>query len=170
MNKRILLWLILLIGVLIVIILFTRGQPTEDTTIGQPDDPPSIEEPVEEMRVLASGSNSTIDSKEVKVFNDYDEYINFIDSNFIVAETTVDFRERVVVAVFMGLRPTGGYQVDIREVEERDGKMYVYAYFRTPGEDCIVTQQITYPYEIVSIPHTNLPIEVVTEVEVYDCP
>ncbi len=170
MNKRVLLWLMLLIGVLIVIILFTRGQPTDDPSIGQPDDTPPIETPVEDIRVLAGGPICDVDVQAIEVIYDYDEYINFIDSHQIFADTQVDFRERIVVAVFMGFRPTGGHEVDIREIEERDGKLYVHAIFRSPDDNCMVTQQITYPYQIVSIPQTNLPVEVITEVEIYDCP
>jgi len=63
----------------------------------------------------------------------------------------VDFTKAIVVGVFLGYRPTGGYGVEITGIERKDGEAVVTYRERKPQKTDIVTQVITMPYHLVSL-------------------
>jgi hypothetical protein len=64
----------------------------------------------------------------------------------------VDFAQSLVLAVFMGSHPTGGYTIEIRRVRaEPDGLVVEYAEGR-PGPGDMTAQVITSPCHIVTVP------------------
>jgi len=64
----------------------------------------------------------------------------------------IDFENQVVVAVVLGERPTGGYEVEIDQVmANEDGAMRVEYTETVPGETCGVTQALTSPYILVTV-------------------
>jgi VWFA-related protein len=65
---------------------------------------------------------------------------------------TVDFAKNMVVAVFLGSRPTGGYQVEITGVRT-DGKTLVVQWAeRRPAPGQMAAQVLTAPSHIVTVP------------------
>lgn len=60
--------------------------------------------------------------------------------------------------VTYGEKPTGGYSVDIQQVMESEEEIIVKLSFTQPGEDDIVTQAITYPYDLFSMKPTEKPV------------
>ena len=71
---------------------------------------------------------------------------------------TIDFTESMVVAVFMGYRPTGGYAVEITAIDKQDRAIVVRYRERKPQPSDIVTQVITMPYHLVAL--TKMPGDV----------
>lgn len=71
----------------------------------------------------------------------------------------VDFNKSILVAVFSGTKPTGGYAVKITSVYIQEDRMIVEYQEIKPPADIMVTQALTQPYHILSIPKTDLPIE-----------
>ncbi|NLH49806.1 MAG: protease complex subunit PrcB family protein [Myxococcales bacterium] len=66
----------------------------------------------------------------------------------------VDFKTQAVVAVFMGIRPTGGFAVRIQEVR-RDGANLVVTVRETePRLGQMVTEALTQPYSLVVVPRS----------------
>ncbi len=63
--------------------------------------------------------------------------------------------------VTYGEKPTGGYDVEITDITEEEGKLVVTAYFTEPGEDDMVTQALTYPYDLAMLDDPGLPVEFV---------
>jgi len=64
----------------------------------------------------------------------------------------VDFSVDMVVGVFLGTRPTGGFGVQIVGAR-RDAAVLVVEYVeRRPGPDDIVTQVLTSPFHLVKLP------------------
>ena len=59
--------------------------------------------------------------------------------------------------VTYGEKPTGGYSVEITDIKEEEGKLIVTAYFTKPGEDEMVTQALTYPYDLAMLDDPGLP-------------
>ncbi|HOI25065.1 MAG TPA: protease complex subunit PrcB family protein [Caldisericia bacterium] len=162
MNKRLLLWLMLLIGVLIVILMFTRSNPDKTK--------PPTDQNLSKVTVLSEGSMSEVDSYQTLILDDQDSYQEFLTNNKLVIPNPIDLREHTVIAIFMGYRPTAGYSVEVVDIKEENQKMLVTANLKQPGKNCINLQVTTNPYQIVSIKKTNLPIEIVTNVIEYDCP
>jgi len=70
----------------------------------------------------------------------------------------VDFSTKMVLAVVMGERTSGGYSIDIKEILVKGGALTVVVKSRSPAPGEIVTLALTNPYDIVSIDRTELPI------------
>jgi len=74
----------------------------------------------------------------------------------------VDFSREVVVAVFMGTRPTAGFSTEIVRVRE-EGAALVVSYRETrPAPDSVAAQILTSPFHIVAVPRgstTNVKFE-----------
>lgn len=81
----------------------------------------------------------------------------------------VDFKERIVLAAFSGLRATGGYIVRIDNVEIVKNNITVRVTETIPGDACMVTQAFTAPYDMVSIEKTDKSIEFIITEETRDC-
>lgn len=65
---------------------------------------------------------------------------------------SVDFATQSVVAVFAGEKPTGGYTASVISVKQLDKTLTVHFKVTAPAAGSSVTQVITYPAHIVSIP------------------
>ncbi|MGM0651916.1 MAG: protease complex subunit PrcB family protein [Bacillota bacterium] len=63
------------------------------------------------------------------------------------------------ILVTYGEKPTGGYDVEITEIVLQDEKVVVTAEFIEPAEDEMVTQALTYPYDLAMIEDPGLPVE-----------
>lgn len=68
---------------------------------------------------------------------------------------TVDFSKSYVIGVFAGTKPSGGYSIEVSRVSDSGDTRTVAITLMKPGSDCITSQAITSPYEIVSVPLSN---------------
>ena len=59
--------------------------------------------------------------------------------------------EAQYVIIRLGERNTGGYEIKIDQVEEKEGKILIYYTEITPGRDEMVTEALTYPYRVLQI-------------------
>jgi hypothetical protein len=64
---------------------------------------------------------------------------------------TVDFNKEIVVAVFLGEKPTGGHDIAILSVERVDGTLLISFTEKSPPAGAILTQALTQPFHIVRI-------------------
>jgi hypothetical protein len=76
----------------------------------------------------------------------------------------VDFQKHMVIAVFMGMRPTGGYSISVAKVQfdKQTDKLVVTVEEIAPSPGSIVIQLITQPYHIVVVPRTDKEVQFVT--------
>jgi PrcB C-terminal len=77
------------------------------------------------------------------------------------AAPKVDFTTEMVVAVFMGQRPTGGYAVTIEDVAAGKKEVRVTVREQSPPPDAITAQVITEPYHMVVVKKSALPVKFV---------
>ncbi|MCS7167558.1 MAG: protease complex subunit PrcB family protein [Gemmatales bacterium] len=72
----------------------------------------------------------------------------------------IDFRRFMVIACFMGQRPTGGYAVEITGVyyDRSLDRIIVQVTQFVPGPGAIVPQVITSPYHMVLVPRLDKPV------------
>ena len=63
----------------------------------------------------------------------------------------VDFDKEVVVALFLGEKPTGGYDVQISRAEQTQDGLTIYYREKSPLPGGMVTQALTQPFHIVRI-------------------
>jgi PrcB C-terminal len=74
----------------------------------------------------------------------------------------IDFGKESVVAIFLGSKPTAGYNVTIVSTTEGGGALIVRYREARPAAGAITAQVITFPYHIVAIPKvtaTNVRFE-----------
>lgn len=67
----------------------------------------------------------------------------------------VNFETRSVILVQQGQRTTGGYSIEVRGVRQTDGGLVVQVNEQKPNTDGFVTQVITSPFVLVSVPRFN---------------
>ncbi|QDV06535.1 hypothetical protein Poly30_20450 [Planctomycetes bacterium Poly30] len=69
----------------------------------------------------------------------------------------IDFEDSMVVAAFVGQKPTGGYSVRIEEIvrmpatANQPGRIVVRTSETLPDEDAMVTQMLTSPFHMVRV-------------------
>jgi len=63
----------------------------------------------------------------------------------------IDFEKEVVVALFLGERPTGGYDVQISRAEQTNDGLIIYYREKDPPPGGMVIQALTQPFHIVRI-------------------
>lgn len=64
----------------------------------------------------------------------------------------VDFEHDGVIAAYMGERTTGGHAVRVERVTCRDEELRVEIVLQVPGPECLTTQALTQPYQLVLVP------------------
>lgn len=70
----------------------------------------------------------------------------------------IDFTKNMVLAVFIGQKPTGGFSVEIIRVEKKEDTIVVFFRETKPSPDAEVTAVLTQPYHIIKIKKTDLPV------------
>jgi hypothetical protein len=81
----------------------------------------------------------------------------------------VDFSNYDVIAVIDKEEPTGGFMMEIKAVEEHNGKLNVRITKTEPGPDCVVTQALTQPFHIIRTGKSSLQPRMVLTTRISDC-
>jgi hypothetical protein len=63
----------------------------------------------------------------------------------------IDFNKELVIGIFLGQKPTGGYDVEIAGAEQSDGMLTVSFREKSPRPGAILTQAFTQAFHIVRI-------------------
>jgi hypothetical protein len=63
----------------------------------------------------------------------------------------IDFNKQDVIAVFAGQQPTGGYSIKIQKIVDGAGKRIVSILLTKPGKNCVTTDAVTAPFDVVSV-------------------
>lgn len=108
------------------------------------------------QRTIARGSQSNIDAPRQAVARTQAEWTALWKAHdFDKPVPAVDFSREMVVAVFMGSRPTAGYSVEITSVDERRSATVVSYRETMPARGAIAAQVITFPFHIVAVPNRS---------------
>jgi hypothetical protein len=67
----------------------------------------------------------------------------------------VNFGQEMVVAVFLGEKPTGGYAIEITRAAKTDRGIEVGYREQTPAPGAMTIQALTQPFHIVRIPKSD---------------
>jgi hypothetical protein len=81
----------------------------------------------------------------------------------------VDLTRHDVIAVFAGKEPTGGYSIQVSKVVDTPTERTVVVTLITPGTNCVKTQGITTPFQILILPKTNLALTHKDVVQTANC-
>jgi len=103
------------------------------------------------FRTVERGSQSNIDSARQVVVRSAAEWTKLWKThNFDKPEPRVDFDKEMVVGVFMGSRPTGGYSVEVVSVADKEGTLVVTYRESSPRPGAMTTQVLTFPYHLIA--------------------
>lgn len=105
---------------------------------------------------ISKGQFSKQIEKEYLIIRDkagMDHILELIKSSDDTEITTSDinFTEEMIIGVFIGEKPTGGYDVEVIEVLDRKEHIELLLKIVEPGPDDIVTEAITSPYHIIKL-------------------
>jgi protease stability complex PrcB-like protein len=104
------------------------------------------------LRTIDKGGQSAIDGRrEVVVRTSPDWTALWKQHTSDKPVPPVDFEREMVVAVFMGSRPTAGYSVEVTSAEARNGTVVVTYRELAPSRDAVTAQILTSPYHIVAV-------------------
>jgi hypothetical protein len=69
----------------------------------------------------------------------------------------------------MGTQSTGGHTIAIEGVYRSGGRLWVVVREEAPGPGCMMTQVLTTPVDVVSVPLSDEPVSFVERKETRDC-
>ncbi|HEX8128397.1 MAG TPA: protease complex subunit PrcB family protein [Pyrinomonadaceae bacterium] len=103
---------------------------------------------------------NTLDKPTILVFGNKGEAARFTellnDKTNAKRIEEVDFTRNCVVVVVRGIRPSGGYGIQIQKVSRAPGVVKLRVKLTNPDPRRFVTQAITYPYHLIKIQRSKL--------------
>jgi len=101
----------------------------------------------------ASGDAPGSTGVAYRTFFDARAWSEFWQGSFAEAVPPVRFEEEFVLCLELGTKPSGGYGVEVRDVEfeARTGELQVILELLEPGADEMVIQILTAPYSMVRV-------------------
>jgi len=75
----------------------------------------------------------------------------------------VDFSADMVVALYLGERPSGGYGVEITRIERTDAGLSIRYRATKPYPGAMQTQALTHPFHMVKLPRADDPVTFILE-------
>jgi hypothetical protein len=73
---------------------------------------------------------------------------------------TVLFDQQVVVAIFLGEKPTGGYDITITRTERSGDELLIFYQEKVPTPGSMLVQAFTQPFHMVRIPSKEIGAKV----------
>jgi len=113
----------------------------------------SMEQSAATPRTIDKGEQSNVDeARQVVVRTDAEWTTLWQQHSPARQRPTVDFAKDMIVGVFMGSRPSAGYNISIISTFAKDGNVIVRYRESTPRPGTMTAQVLTFPYHLVAIP------------------
>src|SRR3954447_18151398 len=138
-------------------LMFTGGMSSScrsHSQTSQNGSAPTADVSTSELKTLAEGSVSPVNTPFVAVIRDGDTYATLrgVATN-LPALNSDFFKSNLVIAAFLGERNTGGYSVAI----SRDANGQIRIAEKAPRKDLYVNQMITSPFKVISLTANGTP-------------
>ncbi len=126
-------------------------------------------EPENGNGTLPPGNGNGVDYQEEVIFdqgyfrpseqNLPEEIANWVEySKEVEVVQEKEFEGYRYVLITMGMKPTGGYAVQVEEVIATEEELEIRMIIQEPLEGDNVTQAITYPYDLIIVEEEELPL------------
>jgi len=114
------------------------------------------------FRVLASGTHSAVTLPREWVIRDPARWRQLWRlSGHRDTPPAVDFDDQMVIALFMGEQPSGGYGIGIERITDTPQGLRVEVRLRYPAPGSLVSLALTQPWIIVRLPRHDGPVQFV---------
>lgn len=70
----------------------------------------------------------------------------------------IDFKKKMVIAVFMGGQQSGGYDIEIVDILKEEKEIVVVVEETKPLPDSLRTMALTSPYHVIIVERYSLPV------------
>lgn len=107
---------------------------------------------------VARGTDSQVSEPREVIARSAGEWRALWSTHSAERAPDIDVSRWTVVAVFLGTRPTGGYEVEITRVLQEGGATVVEYREQRPPPDAFLIQALTSPFHIVRIPRTDTKV------------
>ena len=112
------------------------------------------------IRILAKGLHSGIKHQEYHDVHNAADLATwwhraYAGHGYIPKLPDVDFSKDMVIAVFMGEKSHGGYNIAVTNVQSADHNYNVQITVTAPGPGCRTTQAFVQPFEFVAVPDSD---------------
>jgi len=112
------------------------------------------------FEVIGSGSQSAIEQEGVQLIDNEYSWLSLWkkvhQNQFPTPEPIpVDFSTHQVIAIFMGMKTTGGYKVKVESLQLDSSTFRLQAIYELPGQNCMLTEALTYPFLILKTPRQS---------------
>lgn len=112
-----------------------------------------LQAPSVPIRTLDKGPQSQIDERQEAVVRTADEWAALWTRHAGTRpRPAVDFAREMVVALFVGSRPTAGFDVEIVGARDEGGTLIVQYREKPPRAGAVTAQVLTAPYHLVAVP------------------
>jgi uncharacterized membrane protein len=157
MSTRVIIWILIIAGILLIGFLFYKGSLSQ-STVSKQEKQITFEKTSIDVPNRVTMGNFVIRTEQ--------EWMDAIGTNV----KSIDFTQKTALVISMGQRMTGGYSIDVKSISEKNNKINVALDFISPGKNCINIQVVNYPTQVILIPATKT--EVVWEInnKTQDCP
>ncbi len=82
---------------------------------------------------------------------------------------TIDFEKNQVLLIALGVKNNGGYKFQIDRIIENKNSIVVYYFENKPGANCVTTQAIVFPFELIEIPKNSKKTEFISTEKIVEC-
>ena len=101
---------------------------------------------------------------------DSEQTQDLVSLQYMYPLPSVDFEKYNLIFLFQGIKRSGGYHVTVSKVQETDRLMRLWVKLEEPGENCMTTQSLTTPYEVLMVTKPPKRIVLMPQRVVVDCP
>ncbi|MBM2820739.1 MAG: hypothetical protein HW405_499, partial [Candidatus Berkelbacteria bacterium] len=81
----------------------------------------------------------------------------------------IDFVAKTVIIVAAGQKNTGGFDIEITNIQKQSNQTLVYYTETSPAKNCLVTMALEYPYHAIEISKTSDEITFIPQEKIKYC-
>jgi hypothetical protein len=104
------------------------------------------------LTTIARGDSSAVEEPREVVARTASEWDALWKAHSSAPPPAIDLAGRMVAGVFLGVRPTAGYGVEVRGTALENGVLVIEWAETRPDPGAVVAQLLTSPFQIVALP------------------
>lgn len=163
MKKTKLFWILPVVGIIFLASACASPAEVEDPELDREDEQQELQSGVLDFETISKDTQSNYQEDGKYVIRDENAFENLWQDASDEEIPEVDFASEMVIAVFMGEKSSGGYDVEIVEILETEDTLEVTISETEPGDDDMVTMALTYPEHIISLENIDKEVNFIVQ-------